>query len=195
MPVGKKLAVVTSIVVVGVSGALFFGKGSSSDDPFAHHVERRVGQSGWTPSQPAQLPRATAAIQPTADTPAGATFHQSLRPVGSLLAPIDGVATEPAIDPRAQAAASNSDPRTYTAGEIRHTVADGDTLSKLAARYLGRSDAYQQIYELNREALTNPDLLPIGAVLRIPARGAVPAHWQAEPAPAMVPVPPRPTMP
>jgi nucleoid-associated protein YgaU len=79
---------------------------------------------------------------------------------------------------------------TTSSGELRHRVEDGDTLTKLAVRYLGRAEAFREIYELNRGVLADPDLLPIGAVLRIPARG------QAAPAPesttGMVPVPPRP---
>jgi hypothetical protein len=55
---------------------------------------------------------------------------------------------------------------------------------------LGRADAYHQIYELNRDVLSTPDLLPIGAVLRIPARDS--QLTRVEDSPAMAPVPPRP---
>ena len=52
----------------------------------------------------------------------------------------------------------------------KHVVVDGDSLSRLAARYLGDPHRVAEIYELNRGVLTNPDLLPIGAELTIPAR-------------------------
>lgn len=50
-----------------------------------------------------------------------------------------------------------------------HKIVDGDTLSALALRYLGRSDRYLEIFEANKDVLSNPGLLPIGAVLKIPA--------------------------
>lgn len=52
---------------------------------------------------------------------------------------------------------------------IWHVVADGDSLAKLAERYLGDAHRAREIYEANREAITSPDLLPIGAELRIPS--------------------------
>lgn len=56
------------------------------------------------------------------------------------------------------------------AGEQQHVVADGDTLAKLADIYLGDSQREWEIYHNNREVLNSPELLPIGAVLTIPAR-------------------------
>ena len=51
-----------------------------------------------------------------------------------------------------------------------HRIADGDTLGRIAAKYLDEAARQKEILELNREVLgDNPDLLPIGAVLKIPA--------------------------
>jgi hypothetical protein len=47
-------------------------------------------------------------------------------------------------------------------------VVDGDSLERLAGRYLDDSSRANEIYEANRELLANPDLLPIGAELVIP---------------------------
>jgi nucleoid-associated protein YgaU len=52
---------------------------------------------------------------------------------------------------------------------LRHRIVDGDTLALLAQRYLGSADRQGEIFEANRGVLSNPDLLPIGAVLKIPA--------------------------
>lgn len=49
-----------------------------------------------------------------------------------------------------------------------HVVADGDSLAKLAERYLDDANLDEEIYRLNRDVLSNPDLLPIGVELRIP---------------------------
>jgi hypothetical protein len=51
-----------------------------------------------------------------------------------------------------------------------HIVVDGDSLAKLADRYLDDPQLANDIYELNRGVLTSPDLLPIGVELRIPER-------------------------
>jgi nucleoid-associated protein YgaU len=51
----------------------------------------------------------------------------------------------------------------------RHRIVDGDTLPKLAVAYLGDGDRYLDIFEANRDVLSDPRLLPIGAELAIPA--------------------------
>jgi nucleoid-associated protein YgaU len=198
MTVGKKLAVVLSIVVIGTSAALFSYKGtsplrfwgSSSDDPFGTQVERRVGPA---PSALAQhLPAATAAIeQPVAQPDAGPTFHSSFHPVGTLLPPVDSVQQSA---PQADPYASEPPPAETFSYARRHVVEDGDTLTRLAQQYLGRADAYLRIYEANRHVLSSPDLLPIGSVLTIPPReesspARAPAHSGSL---EMVPVPSRP---
>ena len=49
-----------------------------------------------------------------------------------------------------------------------YTVKAGDTLSKIAKQHLGDANAYMQIFEANRDQLSNPDLIKPGQVLRIP---------------------------
>jgi nucleoid-associated protein YgaU len=55
------------------------------------------------------------------------------------------------------------------AGTKTYTVVAGDTLTKIAERYLGDATQYSRILELNRDQLTNPDKIRPGQVLRIPA--------------------------
>lgn len=49
-----------------------------------------------------------------------------------------------------------------------HRIVDGDTLESLAVRYLGSADRANELFEANRDILTNPKLLPIDAELKIP---------------------------
>ncbi|MCI4645476.1 MAG: peptidoglycan-binding protein LysM [Hyphomonadaceae bacterium] len=49
-----------------------------------------------------------------------------------------------------------------------YTVKSGDTLSKIARRYLGSARLYPEIFEANRPMLTHPDKIYPGQVLRIP---------------------------
>jgi hypothetical protein len=51
-----------------------------------------------------------------------------------------------------------------------HTVIDGDTLQGLAYRYLDDEQRWSEIYDANRDQLTDPTALPIGAKLTIPPR-------------------------
>jgi nucleoid-associated protein YgaU len=53
-----------------------------------------------------------------------------------------------------------------------HIIVDGDSLAKLAERYLDDPQRAKEIYELNRALLSHPDVLPIGAEITIPARSA-----------------------
>jgi nucleoid-associated protein YgaU len=199
MPVGKKLAIVLSVVIVGVSAALMFSKENSplrfwsgaSDDPFAQHVERRVGAPAWNPNAPVTTAAATAAITQPRPLPPEPATYQTMRPVGTLLAPIDGIVEPGSGRPAEKSAALEASPSSYQSSHaLRHTVEDGDTLTKIALRYLGRADAYRRIYDLNRDVLSTPDLLPIGAVLQIPASDS--PLTRVEDSPAMMPVPPRP---
>ena len=56
--------------------------------------------------------------------------------------------------------------------EVRHVVQNSDTLEKLAKRYLGDEGRALEIFDLNRDVLDNPHLLPINAALRIPGRSS-----------------------
>jgi nucleoid-associated protein YgaU len=49
-----------------------------------------------------------------------------------------------------------------------HTIRDGDTLHSLAQKYLGDAGQADLLYRLNRDLLPSPEMLPIGARLRIP---------------------------
>jgi nucleoid-associated protein YgaU len=61
--------------------------------------------------------------------------------------------------------AEDDEPRT-------HIVVDGDSLAKLAGRYLDDPHRADEIYQLNRDLLSDPELLPIGVELTIPARAS-----------------------
>lgn len=55
----------------------------------------------------------------------------------------------------------------------QHVVTDGDTLHTIAERYLGDGARAQELFELNRDRLDHPDVLPIGMVIRTPERRAM----------------------
>ena len=49
-----------------------------------------------------------------------------------------------------------------------HTVAEGDSLSRISMRYYGTANRWQDIYNANREVLQNSSTLRVGMQLRIP---------------------------
>jgi nucleoid-associated protein YgaU len=53
-------------------------------------------------------------------------------------------------------------------GQKSYTVKSGDTLSKIAKEHLGDANAYNKIFEANRDQLSDPDKIKPGQVLRIP---------------------------
>ena len=63
--------------------------------------------------------------------------------------------------PAAAPAATPASPQTYT-------VKAGDTLSKIAQEHLGNAGAFMKIFELNKDQLSDPDMIKPGQVLRLP---------------------------
>ena len=52
--------------------------------------------------------------------------------------------------------------------EVTYTVKAGDTLSKIAKEHLGNANAYMDIFNANRDQLSDPDKIKPGQVLKIP---------------------------
>lgn len=50
-----------------------------------------------------------------------------------------------------------------------YTIKSGDTLSKIAQEYYGDPNAYNKIFEANREVIGDPDKIYPGQQIRIPA--------------------------
>lgn len=51
-----------------------------------------------------------------------------------------------------------------------YTVVAGDNLSKIAKHFYGNANAWKQIFEANRDQLTDPDRIKPGQMLKIPAK-------------------------
>jgi nucleoid-associated protein YgaU len=66
--------------------------------------------------------------------------------------------------------ATSPTPTAGTSGtaESSYTVKPGDTLSKIAKEKLGSANAYMEIFNANRDQLSDPDKIKPGQVLKIP---------------------------
>lgn len=51
-----------------------------------------------------------------------------------------------------------------------HKVKRGDTLGRIAQKYLGKQSRYPEIFKLNKKRIKNPNRLSVGWVLKIPKR-------------------------
>ena len=60
------------------------------------------------------------------------------------------------------------EPGAPIAAERWHVVEKGDTLGKIAQKYLGKASLYPKIFEANRDVLKDPDKIYPGQKLRIP---------------------------
>ncbi len=49
-----------------------------------------------------------------------------------------------------------------------YTVQSGDTLSKIAKQLLGSPNKYMEIFNMNKDVLTNPDLIKVGQQIKLP---------------------------
>ena len=180
-----------------------------------HLPERFPGSEAWPARAPAgsmtPLPAATPPPQAptstkTADGIAKLTFGApapvaaagTMTPISSTSKPgaLQPAPTQPLTTSRSEAAATSptidAPPRRFTPVK-RHTIRDGDTLVDLAKRFYGDETLASALYDANRGTLRDPELLPIGAVLTIPARelaatsATAPAAASDTPAARLVP--------
>lgn len=154
---GVKISIAATIVLGGATLALLVRRDLPTPlaakpaeqlllrDPAASHQA--------SPARPPAHPRATTATL----APAG----QPRRRPAEAAAPARSLPSWLAAAPR------DARPR-------RHRVADGDSLTLLAKRYLGSAQRQWEIFEANRDVLASPGLLPIGAELKIPPSGPAP---------------------
>ena len=50
-----------------------------------------------------------------------------------------------------------------------YRIKEGDSLSGIARQFMGSGDRWRQLYELNRHAISDPDRIRAGTVLRVPS--------------------------
>ena len=130
-----------------------------------------VFQSPGQPAEavPAEIPTRAPVRKTVAEQPAPA-----------LVSPVDLATTPPELAPQfagIEGLAPRPAPSLPAAPEPRldelpreHRLVDGDTLQRLAQRYLGDPQRWPEIQVENSALLTNPAVLPIGRTVRIPPR-------------------------
>ncbi len=167
---GVKLALAVGVLLSGASLASLFRHPAPLSEPMAEAGSNSLRLRG----QPSP--------EVLAHTESDSPDRISASPFGTVatwpaIAPLDSGAPPPPLakaypeDPITGARWGGSlglDTTQLSRAERIHVIVDGDTLTALAAQYLGNADRYLEIYEANRSQLPSPGELPIGAELRIP---------------------------
>jgi len=135
------------------------------------HTAAKMASTGEMAITPTQEPGAFPVSHDLANHPALANqpASQPATPTDLLTMSQQGSAKQgkPTSRP-AYATAKEALPTVGKREETLHIVCNTDTLEKLAQRYLGDAGRALELFDLNRDQLSNPHLLPIGAKLRIP---------------------------
>ena len=87
--------------------------------------------------------------------------------VEDAVAGVPEAVAEPAPRGAAAARSAPAEPEA-PARRARYVVQQGDTLTLIAARVLGDASRWEEIYDLNHEALGDPDRIYEGMVLWVP---------------------------
>lgn len=67
-------------------------------------------------------------------------------------------------------AAAKARRKAAQSAQTMHTVKSGDTLSKIAKKYLGDANRYDEVFKANQPMLSDPNKIYPGQVLRIPRK-------------------------
>ena len=182
---GTRILVALTIVAWGLAAAFVFQRATPTRvSSEANRPESLVsrGEPAWARNESRALPLPVVRLQSSASPTSPPSAAPTLL-TGSAIAfsAMDTAAAPPKLarsfpEPSEPIASrwgamlglTSPDRGATTQSGKTHRVVDGDTLKALARRYLGNSDRSLEIYEANRDMLPNPEVLPIGAELRIP---------------------------
>ena len=88
--------------------------------------------------------------------------------IWNALKTVSGWDKDVVADIKVNATAAQSAPAAQPAPTVSYTVQSGDTLSAIAKKFLGNANEYMDIFNANRDQLTDPDMIKPGQVLKIP---------------------------
>ena len=196
-----KVGLSLAVLVLGVVGAFLFRREQASENrtptlKTARKIDERIAERARTP----YMTGVTGDVEfdqeetPTAnDRPDGLSNND--RPAHAV--PPNWLDDEEDPFQVARTPQSNSDaipvsPRTASpnlpaetaqAAVLQtHVIQSGESLSTIAEHYLGSQGRFQELYDANRDVLTDPNRLPLGATIVIPPKNKVaskahaPAH-------------------
>jgi nucleoid-associated protein YgaU len=142
------------------------------DEPTAVPVPQAVVDAAASPVStptPTPMPTPAGAADASAAASQPAAGEAPSTEAGAALAPPPGIAAPIALAPADDASPADRTAAAAAApADLFHVVQPGDTLSGIAAKYLGSVARYPELFEANRDVLRSPDALQLGMQLRIP---------------------------
>lgn len=151
-----KTAMALCVLLAGVCAAMLFRR----DTPLPPVVSPLT-----IPSEAELAPAESPSPAPPVN-PRPATL---VKPLNAEKSPPPLSAKYPEADPPASPPRRpKSDLLQPATGPRTHKIVDGDTLAALAQLYLGSAARAREIFDANRDVLSDPELLPIGVELKIP---------------------------
>jgi len=154
-------------------------------------VSLLVGMAACSTSQPTEesvQAEATPSVAdagtdavPQADASAQPDAMPSTPPSPDASVAIPPVEPTPAAAPTEQAAIPAAPSAAMPSGNSSYAVQDGDTLMKVAFENYGDVYKWKQLYELNKDKISNPNSLVKGTVLKLdPSLQSVPVERNGE---------------
>lgn len=191
-----KVGLSLGVLVLGVVGALLFRREQVSDTPqhtlkTARKIDERIAERSRTPymtgdvefdedeTAAAQDPNKTGKDVANGERPTHAVppswlneeedpFQVTKNDHGKFDYKHGTDAASRDVIPLQPRNPARPDTQVAESGSRTHVIQSGDSLSVLAERYLGSQGRFQEIYEANRDVLTDVNRLPVGATIVIP---------------------------
>lgn len=193
----QRIGLALAVLLIGAAGAFFFRNdpqpaGSTPRLKTARELDARIAEKAISPylqsgddrdtpgvaAKKVGLPNATdASAFPQLDVPDffGPEDQQATgQPSNSGNNGIQDLAPIPVPNRNDGSSQANSDPAERTGNfsttEKMHIVQKGETLSSIAAKELGSSGRFNEVFEANRDQLKDANDVRVGMSLRIPTR-------------------------
>lgn len=197
----QKVGLALGILLVGAVAAFFYRHEDVPTSQLpelktAAELDRQISENPLAPY--VQTPAAGQSGAPTRTPPVNTESsleQQGLVPAPIALEPLESEASTRLASVSRTGVNSPSENMSIagsisSGGDQKHVVQRGETLSSIAARYLGSSSRFEEIYEANRDRLRDANDLRIGQELRIPARQGRSSSAVAPSVSPSAPIPP-----
>lgn len=173
VPRKPKLIAAAAVLAVGLGLAWPWRRGETMPTAALPMATPSTSFGSVPPPQATSAPAAAPhSISVTTIGVSGTPLQSDLASAGRP--PASSPVAEPAAfgtNQRALPAVEDDEALAASPQERTYIVQEGDSLERLAQRYLGDEGRAVEIFDLNRQVLDNPHILPIGRELKLPLSG------------------------
>jgi LysM repeat protein len=183
----KRDMIVLVLSAIGAIGAIFFierskssSSGSSSGPTYIPVSAPSSGGSGSLSDEIANLQtqlasmttepggQAWSSVPPNAETPTSTTTYPGWPMVNGSTTPVNTSTPAAASTPSHATTVTTQTPQVKPPSYPTYTVSSGQSLWGISSLTLGSGSKWQEIYNLNKSEISNPNLIYPGEKLRLP---------------------------